>query len=269
MDIEAVKSRVRKLMALANDGQASDGEISNAMRMAAALIDQHRLDAAALEDEDDAPESMGRAPGRVTTSKVHRWESTLTRAICDLFGNVDCYLDASRHVVRVNGIVQVDRDGEPRLCRQFQFYGPALEAQEAAALYTEWASLIATMGVVRWGGAFRGNGACYCEGFADAILAEAQRLNASRRTLPMPTKARALPGVAPGTAIMLADRNKAVIERAHAWLKESECITLTSGHSRTGGRGSSAAYSEGKAHGAAAGFGRRAARRALPAGGGV
>lgn len=72
MDIEAVKSRVRKLMALANDGQASDGEISNAMRMAAALIDQHRLDAAALGFGRRAARRRGRwsCPPRASPSSI-------------------------------------------------------------------------------------------------------------------------------------------------------------------------------------------------------
>lgn len=149
-DIETIKNRVRKLMAVAGDGVATDAEIDTAMRLAAKLLDAHHLDMADVGTvQDDQDLTMGRVAATTTASWLSTWESTLAWAIAELFGCVKHYLSAQETCpIRVNGVAQVDRKGQVKLGRRIYFYGPALEAKEAAELFEEWARSIASMGVI-------------------------------------------------------------------------------------------------------------------------
>lgn len=268
-DIEQIKNRIKKLMAYANDGAASDGEIENALAHATRLIDAHHLDKTEFTEEDTKrEEKMGRAYGKTASPKFHAWETTLAYAVCELFGCVKYYMDSKPIPLRVNGMVQYytgKYKNQMKMIRQMCFYGPDVEAQEAASLYTEWAQSVATMGVIRWGGAFRGDGEAYCEGFVHSLYTKASELNTARR-LTAAKPLAALPGV-PSTAITLTQRYDALIERAKTWLEEDVGIKLGKGTSRSGSRsGSSDAYHEGKKHGSAADFGRKSGgpRKQLP-----
>lgn len=266
-DMDSIKARIKKLMAYANDGAASDGEIENALAHAARLIDAHHLDSAefaAAEKRDE--HEMGRSWGKTESPKFHRWEITLSSAIEQLFGCVKVYLDGAKEPYRVNGIAQFYTGkyaGQRKMCSKVCFYGPVIEAQEAAELYQEWCASVAAMGVIRWGGAYKSHGAAYCEGFTSALYEKAAALNHARQLTQAKPLAQ-LPGVTT-TAITLADRYTALQERASDWLKDTVKLKLGtgSGHSGTG-HGGSDARREGRAHGNAAAFGRKAKHKALP-----
>ena len=172
-DIETIKARIRKLMAVAGDGVATDGEIDNAMRLAAKLLDQHHLASDDIDEQADADDlTMGRSFATSQAKRFSTWESSLSQAVTNLFGCVKCYISHDVAPVRVNGIAQQTSGGNVKLGWKIAFYGPASEAADAASLFEEWARSIATMGVARWGGCFRGDGAMYCMGFATAALRE-------------------------------------------------------------------------------------------------
>jgi hypothetical protein len=282
-DIEAIKGRVRKLMTLANEGSASDGEIENAMRMAAALIDKHRLDVTELnrDEQDVAEQTMGMSRGKTESSKFHRWETVLAHAVAELFGCVKYYLSTEPVPLRVNGIVQYYTGryaGQMKKCREVVFYGPTLEAQEAAELFSEWAHLIATMGVIRWGGAYRGDGEAYCQGFADRLCVIAMETNKSRAQLTIAAPkllpqeqvkgSKALALIGGRNQIALRERYDVLKLRAAEWLKKDQGVKLSSGSKRQGTNvGSAQAYEEGAEHASEAGFGRKSPKKRLPPGG--
>lgn len=260
-DIETIKSRVRKLMAVANDGVATDAEIDTAMRLAAKLIDQHHIDATELGSKQDAEDlTMGEAGATTRTGKLTTWESTLANAIVKLFGSVQHYISHERAPVRDNGVVQM-RDGGPVFGRRMFFYGPVVEAREAAELFEEWSRAIATMGVARWGGAFRGEGAHYCYGFASALYEKALQVDGERARI----EARPIPQLqgSQTTAITLSSRYELLRDAGSEWIEKERGLKLRSssrsGYSNLNGQ----AYGEGRAHGSRAGFGRATQRRRL------
>jgi hypothetical protein len=259
-DIEAIKSRIRKLMAYANDGAASEGEIENAMRHAAALLDKHHLSESDIPTEEDERElTMGRAAATSQSTKFSTWEAMLSSAITNLFGCVGHYISYETAPQRINGIAVMD-GGAVKKGRRLYYYGPETEAREAAALFEEWARSIATMGVARWGGCFRGDGAMYCYGFAKALQQKSLEINDDRKLI----AAKALPGTG-GKAIVLADRYTALQKQAKDWLADTLHITLSKGSRGSGyGSGSHDAFKEGSEHGRAAQFSRPSVRKQLP-----
>lgn len=259
-DLETIKNRIRKLMAVAGDGVAPEGEIDNALRLAAKLKDAHHIADADLGTIDDAKaEEMGRTFATTQGAKFSTWECTLAWAVCDLFGCVKYYSTHETAPIRVNGVAVMDGN-TVRKGRRVAFYGPAIEAAEAASLFEEWARSIAAMGCLRWGGCFRGDGAMYCYGFATALREKSRQIDAER----IAVQAKPLIG-STSTAITLTHRYDLLKSKAKAWLGTEFNIHLSTG-SRRGGysAGSSGALAEGRSHGSKAGFGRRAVMRALP-----
>jgi hypothetical protein len=263
-DIERIKETVRKLMAVAGDGVATDGEIDNAMRLAAKLMDAHHIAADEIGTQQDAEElKMGRAWATTGSVRFSTWESTLSHAICKLFGCVQCYISHATHPIRINGMAKLDGKGDMARGRRLCFYGPAAESAEAAELFEEWARSIATMGVARWGGCFRGDGAAYCYGFATALYNKAIEINDERQLVA--AKPVALLGhTSSTTAITLADRYEVLRDAGKQWLKEEEGIHLGRSYGRGGYNGTGGeAYGEGRQHGSAAAFSRVPARKRL------
>lgn len=250
-DIETIKARIRKLMAIAGDGVAPEGEIDNAMRLAAKLLDAHHLSQDDMaETPGDVDPELGQAFATSQATRFSTWEGILSHAISTLFGCVQTYSSNDTAPIRVNGIIQMKGDQARRGCR-ICFYGPAAESREAAELFEEWSRAIAAMGVARWGGCFRGEGAMYCYGFARALFAKANQINKERATV----KAKAIGEST--TAITLLNRYEILRTRGKDWLKKEKGIHLVSAGRGSGySSGSSEAYEEGEAHGNAAEFGR-------------
>ena len=258
-----IKARIRKLMVLAGDGAASEAEIDNAMRFAARLMDEHHISHDDLADDPSKREvSFTRSDGVSQYSKLTLWESTLARAICALIGSTNHYISNEAHVVRVNGIAQTTSGGSIRRGQVLKFYGPADDAAEAASLFEEWGRLVATMGVARWGGCCRGEGAQYCYGFAQSLHTKAMELNTERQ-LTAATPPKLLGQEAATTAITLAGRYEIIRKAARNWLA-SECgVRLSKGRRRSIGLTNPDAYAEGKTDGSRAGFGRASKPKGL------
>lgn len=265
-NIDGIKDTVRKLMSLATDNKAGEAEIETALRMAAKLMDRHHLtndDIGSREeaDADAADLTMGRVAATTQTTRFSTWESTLGGAILDLIGCINWYISHETAPVRVNGVAVIEGD-EVKRGKRIYFYGPAKESAEAAELFEEWSRVIATMGVARWGGCFRGDGAMYCNGFADAVARIARKINRERQL----TAARPLPQLAgeTSTAITLSGRFDLLKKEAEVYLEKDHGIKL---HTRSASSGYSAgsqdAYNEGKSHGEKSGFARKSGRKML------
>jgi hypothetical protein len=276
-DIETIKSRVRKLMAVAGDGVASANEIESAMRLAAKLLDAHHLtpDECATAGPGITPEPhRDTKPGQSwSTSQATRfsnWENKLARAVAALFGGVNYYRTHDVEPIRENGVAKLDARGELRRGVRVCFYGPRTDAIEAADLFTEWSRAIATMGVARWGGCFKGDGARYCDGFAAALDEQAEAISGERRKIAAPPAAvallagptgprRELAALA-GTAVTLYDHYRDLRHAGKRYVEKANGVKLrVTSRSGYGEKNADpAARAEGYAHGKAAGFGRAA-----------
>lgn len=267
-NIDTIKERVRKLMAVANDGNAPEAEIDSAMRLAAKLLDQHHIDASEIGQEGkDEDLKMGRTFATSQASKFSTWEGVLGHAICKLFGCVQHYLSNDKAPIRANGFIQVDKDGSPKYGKKLCFYGPAVESAEAASLFQEWSASIATMGVARWGGCFRGDGGAYCYGFATALRNKAYQIDKDRQQIqarPVVLLAGTVESGNQSTAITLSGRYEILRDMGKTYLKTEHNVDL---HNRGGGSGyantGGDAYREGRQHGTSAHFGRSAKRKML------
>jgi len=252
--VDAVKERIRRLLAVAKDGSgATQGEIDNAIRFAQAELAKHQLSEEDLAEEpeeqyqraEDAPKDQAPA---VIGSKCYHWESALGKIISRLVG-VPYYLDnaAGRH--DRNGIARRDRNGKVRAAKAIMYYGIAEDAWLAAELFEELHETIVTMAMLKWGGAFRGDGGSYCEGFVRGIDKQVRNQQADEKK-----SAASQLDSGDSRGLVLIERRNDLIEHRIAvgkdWLLNEKGIKLGRGSGRSGASGSAAAYSSGRADGA-------------------
>lgn len=255
VNLDNVKDRIRRLLAIAADGSgATEQEIETAMRFAQSELAKHQLSEADLSEEpevqyqraENAPKDCAASPiGR----KCYYWESALANAIGELVG-VPHYLDHPHPRHDRNGVIRRDRNGKPlTYAKAFVWYGIAEDAWLAAELYDELRETILTMALMRWGGAYRGDGGMYCEGFVSGLREnirkqrEAERGEAQER-LTQRNDSRGL--------VLIERRSDLVahnIAVAKDWLKEEQGINLVSGSKRGGATGSGAAFRSGQSDG--------------------
>lgn len=193
MDIERAKATIRQLLNLANDDAAAKGEIENAMRFAAKLMEQHQLSDEDLSEVDDILLNLERAEmkceaAHAESTKMTFWEGQAAMFACQLVGGVKCYRERAKTVRNSVGIVQLD----PKTGRVLQrpslvFYGVAEDVELARQVYSELVVTIAAMARLKYGGVFQGDGRQYCEGFTAGLHSQlkndsAQALLAARTT---------------------------------------------------------------------------------------
>lgn len=246
MSNERIIERVRKLLALAGDDGATDGEIQNAMQHAQRLMGEHHLTEQDLahEPQDDYSKVDNAAYGRYSAfvgKMAFSWELFLANFV-ESFVGVPCYIENEVRQVRKNGFCIFDDDG-PRYGKAIVFYGVAEDAMMAVELYDELRILIATMATGRWGGCYRGDGAAYAEGFVSGLRS---RLNESRRTEKEQARIAASTS---STALVLVERRDELVkyksDKANDWLKKTTGWKLRKGGRRNGSSGSHEARTEG------------------------
>lgn len=172
MNIEKVKANIRAMLNLANDSAATEGEINNAMRFVAKLMEQHHLTDEDLSEVDDKileleRKATGQEGAYFQGHKVSEWECSVASFCCVLLG-VKYYIGGPE-LYRVNGVVQYFPDGKRMTKRTIQFYGIAEDVEIARQLFLEITTTIASLGKLKWGGVFRGEGREYCTGFVAGI----------------------------------------------------------------------------------------------------
>ena len=250
---DRIKRRIRGLLNLAAGDGAAEGEIDNAMRMAAELMQEHHITQADVEAEAAAAQAcgapaakveMGQADGVCGTSKLSTWESVLSTAVEILVGSVKCYRTHAQ--VKTGSVF-----GATESRSVLRFYGPAEDAQLAAGLFDEWRQVIGTMAVGLYKGCWKGDGAMYAYGFATTLCKRAREA-AQARTQISTASTQAIVHVASGT---LADVLRHKQQLASNWLRDEMKIKLCSG-GRGGGysSGSVSALAQGRADGSRAEF---------------
>ena len=271
MNLDRIKKNIKALLDTASDETLLEGETANALAFARRLMLKHNVDPKDLEEARGADEiaadveatEYGQASAALSGKNLSHWESSLGRSIARLVGTVKFYISGGVHPVRsVNGVIKMDGRNEPVYAKQFVFYGPAADSRDAASLFEEWRLLIYSLGRMKYGGALRGIGRSYCEGFAHGI---ASKLAASEQAEDALALAQKSGGELPegstrsgalmvlnATAIMEAKR-----ERADDWLRNDAGVKLGKGRaSYRNGAHNEDAFGEGLSDGRKANLSR-------------
>ncbi len=241
--IERVRDRIRKLLRLAENDAASEGEVENALRFAQALMDEHHVAADDLrreQDRDDLRSEMNTVDGWSNSAKRSAWESYLAQAIVTTLGTVGYYWrgGGAREVKTDAGILRRDGNGRTLKRVAMVWYGPAEDIALARELFQDLSQTIASMARLKYGGVFRGPGRSYAEGFASSLLDLARKGDGDRTA-------------ATGAIV----RRTAAL--AKSWLREERGVRLVSGGAMGGGRQHSGAHAAGRADGRSHGWNAR------------
>lgn len=212
MSVERVKDTIRKLLDLAANDAASEGEVNNAIRFARKLMMQHQLSEDDCREQTETPEAKvlraqcARFDGQGASAKRSYWEGRLAEFCCKFVGGVGVYSQAGYKRTPA-GIVQYDDEGKPLSVMHYQFYGIAEDAVFAKRTFDDLSTLVASMARLKWGGVFRGPGREYCEGFVEGLFKQIQQAESEQEA----SESRAL--VARRDALVVAKE-----ARARDWL---------------------------------------------------
>lgn len=257
-DIGRIKDRIRKLLNLAADDGAAEGEIDNALRAARQLMLAHQLsedDVTAPVEDLRTPEQIaadteyGRDKSWASSPRLMQWQTMLAQTVCKFLGTVQVYRDTAKVHHKPSGVVA--NDGEP--VRGWVFYGPRDDSILAAELHQELLMTCATAAKLKYGGALvTGPGRDYCDGFAIGLankVFEAQQAmeqEAAKITGALQSDCRTLSvvDVARAGAIAVAKQG-----RASEWLKEKAGVRLRTSGGYGRQVGDSGAYETGKSDG--------------------
>lgn len=248
LSIDKVKDRVRKLLNLAHDDAAAEGEIDNALRFAKQLMDEHHLSEDDLsqepEDQYKQIENSPKCSQFVSVSgRIYAWESGLSMFCARFVGGVGTYIDSRKTPARDHRGMAIlhPRTNEPYAARRICFYGIAEDVALAAELFHELRLSIIASAILKFGGYCKGDGGYYCEGFVAGLREKTRKAEEQSKPLASDSK-----------ALVLVDRRKDLIERkkdaGNEWLK-SQGIKLCSGSHRSGASGSSDSFHEGRSDG--------------------
>ena len=169
MDLENVKSKLKKLFAVAENDASADGEIANAMSAAMGLMAAYHL-----TREDIVEDSQGQVDlnninyVRKTLyskySALTGWESQLCTFVRDFVGTVGVYVTPkvarrNKHGMATGGTVTA-----------INYYGPEKDVQFAIEVFDELVHFISAAATLRYGSALsRGKAAAYAEGFVRGL----------------------------------------------------------------------------------------------------
>jgi len=244
-DLDRIKERIRKLLNVAEDDAASEGEIDNALRFATHMMASHNLSRDDIVETDagelDVTQVVyGRRECFCVGRRLSYWESELCRFICQLVGTCKWYYATGRVRRTSARIIQRDDNGEPILCTAVYFYGPDDDVEFCKQLFEEMDVAIASMARMRHGSFFCGKGGSYCEGFITGLI-DSHRKETKR--IEADSENRSL-------MVLSNERAIAIKQEANNWLKESG-VKLSSGSGRGGVSSgfSNSAFNQGKRDG--------------------
>jgi len=259
-DISRIKDRIKNLLNLAENDGAMDGEVDNALRFARRLMLKHNLDEADVKDAQGAHEKAAdyetteytKEWTRTVGTRFTAWETELMFAIQELIGTVKWFRGSTRDRMTKMGTIEFNPvTGMPAKVRQVVFYGPKGDVADALEMVREWQETIVTMARLRFGGALRGPGKSYAEGFARSLLLKVRAIHREERLQIKGGGSTALTLVR-STDLMLAKQ-----KHADVWLEQSAGIRLTKGTPLGNGSHDSSAFTAGKADGSRANFSQR------------
>jgi disulfide oxidoreductase YuzD len=169
METSAAIERIRKLMAYASDGSASEGEIENALGHARRLMDKFNLEEKDIEsparrqsfyDEIKQHEVYQRA------NQIDEFDRLLAVVPC-IICDVKSY---TKHDYRPN------KRGKTSRMQVMVFYGAPRDCAIAEALYHELLSTMRAMVRFRYPDDWQRQFSSYCYGFVNRLTERAQEL---------------------------------------------------------------------------------------------
>jgi hypothetical protein len=217
---DKVLGRIRKMMALANDAAASEGERDNAMRMVLATLAKHNLTMAEAEAHGQQEEARERGD---TLSRDQPWCKHVAHSIAKLYF---CRYFFSRTAVK--GKVKHNFVGRPANVATAQAMADYVIRSIMSEANREWKKQ-ANPGP--WWTAF-------CKGASVRISERCDELRKAEEAASEKT---------PGTAVVLASFYQRELAANNAWLERAGLV-LTKGKSREKAYGGDG-YGAGKAFG--------------------
>ena len=246
-DMDAIKNKIKKLLAMAADDANLDGEVKTAMALAERAMEKYHLshadiDAANVAANVTVDDDFQTQNSRGQNVRITQWERKLAVAIRVLMGSVGCFRD---HVESKSGFGRVQQHGV------ITWYGTCEDVTLADDLFCEWAAVIGTIAMGKHNGVSRGAGARYALGFAESLLEQAETLAAKRREIITPSTT-ALTVAGETLSALLAQKRG----NARNWLVKTKNVKLATGRSSgyAGCNGGHDAYNDGRADGQRADF---------------
>lgn len=213
--------KVRKLLNIAGDDGAAQGEIEAAMLQVQRLMEKHHISEEDLAKEPDVMyRDIENAPMNevfcVVGKKMAMWEKQLGGFVSELVG-CGAYMSLSKsNVVRKFGIVQCDDNGQVKIGQAMVFYGIAEDTALAEIIYNELRMLIYTMARSLYGNPYGGAGASYGEGFINGLFSK-------RKKAIEEEKVRAITDQS-STGLILIERRNDLVQRktdlAKKWIEK-------------------------------------------------
>lgn len=219
-DIETIRSRVQKLLAVAANEAATPGEKSNAMRMASALMRRYNIE---RHEVEDTREEYGSVEIETLWTRLTPWESTLANFVAS-YVVPSCWVVSSKN--RAKGPI-----GQSRIT----FVGLGPDPETARATFVQLRDSLISQCTARYGQAVRGEGRSYAVGFVSGLFVAAREA------------AQAETNVEEVKAALI--RTDMLTTRSRDWyLAQKEGIRLRSASNRIGGLDSDA-FSRGREDG--------------------
>lgn len=268
-NVDKIKEQIQKILAKTGDGSgATEAEMETALRFARRLMLKHNVSQEDLEEARDQHESdadaesveYGKTNSFTAGKNLSQWESSLARAIASLVGTVKWFYRSNVRRLNKSGTLSYDKDKSLQTTI-ITFYGPADDARDAVELLEEWTLTVVALARLKYGGALRGNGRSYAEGFCFALADKVRMIKKEEQQL-IDNKQKALDagGEKRSTALMVLNANQLMLakrKKASTWLEEVAGVSLGRG-GRSGGSGShdSSAFGAGQSDGRSADFNR-------------
>lgn len=254
MDIhnkESIKDKIRKLLNLSNDSGAAEGEIENALRFAATLMDRYNL-----KQEDLASTSIDFKP--VTedqldimevptgSERMQGWEGMVAVYVAKLVGNgVGCCWGRKMPLKHFGTDILVRDPKTNEICYRHyvKFFGPRDSIELASCIYHELIHVISAMARLKFSGCYRGSGRSYCEGFVSGLNSQLAELRLPSAASNVVHKTNTLMALTPAQQTALAAHNAAAAKTSREWYEKKTGYKLRNGGSVSGKFHSDAFYS--------------------------
>lgn len=265
-DMESIKRKLRGILAKTSEGSgATEAESNSALEFARRLMLRHQL-----TEADLGLGSKQRTPSEIAADTEYAdmrqfsqgvtltlWEKQLAQVICELIGTIGAYDDHGKYERRtMAGTLEFNSKGQTERAQTIVFYGPAADVRDARELHTEWAHTIAALARMKFGGALRGEGRSYADGFVAGMKEKVRELKASESAMTQGNSGNYALVVAGANAIMRAKRMQ-----ASDWLSKEKGVRLKVVQVKSTARNYYGANSAGRADGKNADLSRNRAKR--------
>jgi len=243
MNIDRIKEKIRKMIALSQDDGAAPGEIENAIDAATRLMAANNLTREDIDHSVSGADAvkrveLGRCFAYSYATTLTSWEKFLGAWAAKFVGYCSTY-NEPKVQVRKGGIMMRDYKGDPLVKGSICFYGSNESCAAAVELFEEVRDTIVAMAILRYNGHAKGNGAAYCYGFQQGL---SEQLSGAELRLDTGAESHAL--------ILVDKQNQlAVVERAEVWLNKKHGIKLSRGSGFGGYNDTAGARQEGREDG--------------------